>query len=554
LTDVAVPAAYCLVAFLFFGLPAVAHPGRTVIASETDPNIFIWSFAWWPHALLHGQNPIFTHAIWAPYGYDLSWATAIPGLAIVLAPVTLLAGPVVSYNVAAVLLPALAAWTAFLLCRYVTRRVLPSLFGGYLFGFSSYMLAHEGGHMNLAANFPVPLIALAILRRLDGEISRRGLALRLGILLAAEVSFSTEIFATVTFTLAISLAIAFVVCRSLRSTLRALAAPLTAGYALATIVASPLLYYALTDFSSGAITPTGPFVADAANLVIPTTTVEAGGAAAVGISSHFSGNEYEQGAYLGVPLLLIVALYCWSRRRGPARRFLLVATAVMVILAFGSRLQVEGHRTLPLPWLALRRLPVLDNVFAGRLMLYAILGVAVIAALWAGSRQWPLVLRFALPVLAVVSLFPALGQHHWDETFAVPSFFRNAEFQKCLARGENVLVVPYSYLGNSLLWQALSGFWYRMPGGQIGPRIPDGLGGDTDVVRLLHDDTHRGDGGTIRRFAHRMGVTTILVDPTDPWYWTTVLAGFGQPRRVGGVLLYSVARKSTIPSACGSAR
>ena len=52
------------------------------------------------------------------------------GLAVVLAPVTLLFGPVVAYNLAAVLLPALAAWTAFLLCQHVTGTFWPSVAGG----------------------------------------------------------------------------------------------------------------------------------------------------------------------------------------------------------------------------------------------------------------------------------------------------------------------------------------------------------------------------------------------------------------------------------------
>ena len=63
-----------------------------VIGRGTDSNIFIWSFGWWPHALLHGENPVFTHAIWAPDGVNLSWVTSVPGLALLFAPLTLVAG------------------------------------------------------------------------------------------------------------------------------------------------------------------------------------------------------------------------------------------------------------------------------------------------------------------------------------------------------------------------------------------------------------------------------------------------------------------------------
>src|SRR6185437_208372 len=104
---------------------------------------------WWPHALAHGLNPFHASSIWAPQGLDLAWTATAPGMALLFAPLTIAAGPVVSYNVAAILLPALAAWTAFLLCRHVTRSLWASLVGGYLFGFSSYMIGQLEGHMHM---------------------------------------------------------------------------------------------------------------------------------------------------------------------------------------------------------------------------------------------------------------------------------------------------------------------------------------------------------------------------------------------------------------------
>src|SRR5437868_2335918 len=73
--DACALAIFCLVSFVYFGLPVAAHPGRMAVGSINDPKLFIWMFAWWPHAIVHGENPIFSHAIWAPSGYDLVWAT-----------------------------------------------------------------------------------------------------------------------------------------------------------------------------------------------------------------------------------------------------------------------------------------------------------------------------------------------------------------------------------------------------------------------------------------------------------------------------------------------
>ena len=136
---------YLSTACAYLGLPPLLEGGSQYVGGDYNPQIFIWSFAWWPHAVGHGLNPFTTHAVWAPVGVHTMWSTTVPGLALAFTPLTVLVGPVLSYDVAAVLMPALTAWAAFLLCRYLTRSFWPSLAGGYLFGFSSYVLAEGGG-------------------------------------------------------------------------------------------------------------------------------------------------------------------------------------------------------------------------------------------------------------------------------------------------------------------------------------------------------------------------------------------------------------------------
>src|SRR5581483_4366780 len=127
-----------------------------LVGYSVDPEIFVWSLAWWPHAILHGENPFVTHAIWATPGVNLAWTTSIPGLAVLAAPLTIVAGPMLAYNVLAIAMPALAAWTAFLLCRRLTGSLWASLAGGYLFGFSPYIFGQTEGHMHESSVFLVP--------------------------------------------------------------------------------------------------------------------------------------------------------------------------------------------------------------------------------------------------------------------------------------------------------------------------------------------------------------------------------------------------------------
>ncbi len=240
---------YGALGFLFLGLRLVLEPGGRYVGFSSDPKVFIWCFGWWPHAMLSGQNPFVSSAVWAPSGVNLMWAASVPGLALLFAPLTLLVGPVESYDVASVLLPVLAAWTGFMLCRQLTRAVWPSLVGGYLFGFSSYVFAQEG-HPNISAVFLVPLIALVIVRFVEAELSGRGLMVRLGPLLGLEFLFSTEI----TFTLARA-ALVMVVVGSLlvperRARLVALLRPLIGSGAIAMVLTALFVYYAIDGFHS----------------------------------------------------------------------------------------------------------------------------------------------------------------------------------------------------------------------------------------------------------------------------------------------------------------
>ena len=128
-------AAYTAVSVLFFGLPVLGHLSRAYIGGATgnphDPSLFMWHLVWWPHALGHGLNPFLPKVVWAPSGANLAWVTSIPGASLLVSPITITAGPVVAYNLLVLLAPALAAWSAFGLCRYVTKAFWPSLLGGY---------------------------------------------------------------------------------------------------------------------------------------------------------------------------------------------------------------------------------------------------------------------------------------------------------------------------------------------------------------------------------------------------------------------------------------
>jgi hypothetical protein len=159
---------YGSLSVIFFGVDIVAHPAGEFVGRGGDPQkIFIWSLAWWPYALSHHLNPFIARTIWPPAGYNLTWATTVPGPSVIAYPVTRRYGPIVSYNILMLLSPVLAALSSFILCRHLCRRFWPALTGGYIFGFSSYMIGQMRGHLHMVMIFPVPLAVYLVLLQFE---------------------------------------------------------------------------------------------------------------------------------------------------------------------------------------------------------------------------------------------------------------------------------------------------------------------------------------------------------------------------------------------------
>ncbi|MBD0317470.1 MAG: hypothetical protein ICV71_03030, partial [Thermoleophilia bacterium] len=98
LREVLVLAGFAAVS-LVFARPILGDLGTACLCDDsTDPSIAMWSLVWWPHALATGTNPLFTDAVWAPDGSDLSWVTTVPSAALLGYPLLRVGGPVVAYN------------------------------------------------------------------------------------------------------------------------------------------------------------------------------------------------------------------------------------------------------------------------------------------------------------------------------------------------------------------------------------------------------------------------------------------------------------------------
>ncbi|HEY2355700.1 MAG TPA: hypothetical protein VGH79_12465 [Gaiellaceae bacterium] len=466
---------YGVFAAIWIGRGMLAHPTTRVLGdADRDKTILMWSFYWWPHAIVHGHDPFVANVVWAPHGVDLSWVTSSPTLALALSPVTAMFGAVFSYNMAALAAPPLAAWTTFLLARRLTRDVPASLVAGFLFGFSPYVISQSVSHLNLSFVCLIPLAGLLAVRFFEGADSRWRYTILLAVVLVAQFGISTELFATV----AVLTAIVFVLAAfflDVPSRLIQLAQYTLLAYLAVAVVVSPYLFHA---FGGGSAPPVRPqaskHILDLANLVYPTQTTWLRPSGAEAITSKFTSGIDEIGGYLGIPLLIILLIAVTTMRPGRARRgvwMLAIAAFIADAMAAGPVMKDEGQRVGTGVWSLVQHLPALGEAIPVRLAMYAILFIALIVALWLTEPAWR-PWRFVAAGIAIVCFLPNPSQAFWTAHVRQPGFFTTSAYKQVIHPGDVALVLPYAdRVSWSMLWQAETGFRFRQMGGHIGQAI-----------------------------------------------------------------------------------
>jgi hypothetical protein len=534
---------YAAISIVYFGGRQVLLHLATAnvgLPGWSDSTIFMWSLAWWPHAVLHGLNPFFTDALFAPDRVDLGGVTAVPLAALVSAPITLLFGPIVSYNLLMLASPTLAAFFAFLLCRYITRSFAASLVGGYVFGFSTYMLGQMLGHLHLVLIFPIPAAVHLTLRLIDGRIGERRFIALMALCFATLFLCSSELTFTFVPLGFVALAVGFIFVPAARERLSAAGKLILVAGVAAVLVTSPFIYYGLKGNIQ--FQPTDNSGADGLGFFIPTSLVRLGRKyfAALANASNTSGSLAEDATYLGLPLALIVARYTITRWRMASTRILVVTLAVVVVLLFGARLHIAGYPTIPLPW-KLIDYSLVRNVVPSRLGLYVFLIVGVILAMWLSqprAGRWG-VAKWAVAVVSIACLAPNISGGFWRGREPNSAFFTTQEYRKVLRPGETVLALPFGQFGTGMLWQAETGMWFRLAGGFVNPVYPADYTADPLFPALMEKVTPNPD--TLRSFLARRHVGAVIVNPASAPQWLGPLAQLGlKPMSFGGILVYNV--------------
>ena len=489
----------------YFGLSVIPYwgfwtAGGTRIAGKGgDLSTDAWFLEWVCYAVVHLHNPLVTD--WGNYPYGVNGVTnlSMPLLGVLGMPVTLVFGAFVTTTLFFTLAFPLSSLSAYvLISRWVRWR--PAAFGGgLLYGFSPYLAAQGGSHLNLVFVPLPPLIFLVLGQIASGRAQRTwawGTALAL--LCAAQFFISAEIGVSTVIVGAIGLLIAAVVNRTAarerwKSAARAIG--------IASAITALLLAYPLWLLTAGPARTSGPVQETSlyrGNLLaplIPDSSMHFRVTGLLRLANTFSGTTSENGLYIGLPLLVLLiagAIALWHR---PVMKVAALTTIAAFIISLGSRLTVGRHvwTAVPLPEAALTHIPILDNTIAARYSLYVTLGAAVIFALTLEALRERLqrerphqdgrcaaapaagAVCAALACLALLPLVPAWP--YGARVAQVPRYF-SSDLVTAVPQGSVAVLYPFPASGDAIpmLWQVAAGLRFKSPGGRFVIPAPGSVG------------------------------------------------------------------------------
>jgi hypothetical protein len=558
-------AIYLAVFILGFCLSLIGHLNVPQVGQdEVDPNFYIWAWRWWTYAVSHGTNPLYSYQIGAPAGYNLAWATTSPTVAMLMWPITTTLGPVVSFNLTLILAPPASAWAAFIVARRITGRFWAALPAGVVFGFNVAELDHEvSGQPNLTVTFLVPLIVYLVLLCWDKKLRATFYVILMAVALALEFYTFIESFAEVTLLWAAAVLIGLAVAgRGARLRVVRLAGLTVIAYFGAIALAWPYLSYALKNQPTSFVRQQPVYSMDLAGLALPRAD------RLLGMSwwSAAASRDLTATTYAGIPLLLIllaVVIFRWS---SGIVRLMAIGFVVIIALACGPNLIVDGNQLTTLPWGGLWSLPFGRSAEPIRLVVYAYLVLGIALSMWLAAlsksrllraARWCLgVLAFAailadLPTFAEVvtvpppfSWTPAL--YGVNPTTAIPAFFTDGTYRNYLTPGETVVIL--SHRGNAaMLFQADTNFYFKIAGGFINESLSneDALPGPVEDMSDPWPVQRQEAFEAYVRSAH-IGALIVEQAWSEKWMYDSFNLLGMTPYSVGGVTIYQLSTMQPI--------
>jgi hypothetical protein len=565
---------------------------RVATCACSDASLQSWLLGWIPFSLGHLHNPFFTSWTNYPFGVNLAQNTSMPLLGLLASPLTVLAGPITSYNLLLLMSFPLSAISMYWVMRQWTGSRLAAFAAGLLYGFSAYMVVQGQWHIMLTF-VPLPPLFFYQLHKLvirrDGRPYLHGALL--GLIASAQLLISTEIMVSMALFGVIALALyALAEFRSIRRehvtyVLRGL---LTAAGIVAVVAAYPLGFalFGSQHFREPVRAFDNEYHGVVLGAILPTAEYHSPLTALARYGHKLNGSE--NGQYLGIPLILLIGLFVVWYRRNRALLMSVTLALIAYVLALGPHLNWvhQANGTIPLPFDLLRSIPLANNLVPDRLSLYSNLFLATAVALAIAELSKPVsdgnvrglyaqrsgldrtralrVRRLGasfVGAFAVIALIPAWPYHSYPAN--IPHFFLSSEVGR-IPVDSSVLTYPFPYypVDQAMSWESVTGMRFKEVGtyalvrgrNGVASVLPPLLSPRVVEAYLVNAQSHRRGYSLneplrqlvvdVRTFASTWKLRAVIVNLTDPTVphvpdvVTLFTNAFGRPTGIGGVDLW----------------
>ena len=561
---------YLVISVLYFGQHVILHLNSRYVGHGSDPLVAIWAFGWYCHALLNHHSLFFTNAIFYPVGINLTRVNVTPGLCILFSPITYFFGPIVSYNICSIFSPGLAAWTGYVFFNKLSKNRIVSIFSGYIFGFSTYMVAQSLGHLCLVVpGILIPLFPLMIFLLLEEKINQYLFVILFTCTLIFLYMLEIEVFATFTFYGFISLFLAFLFFEEKRDFILKVSKLIFVSYLATIIFLAPIFFHFFFKDSSAPSIYTNPssgWCNDFLSFFIPYQQVfmfSTNGTSH--LSSLFLGNDAELDAYLGIPLCIFFFLIIKRGWRKKEIKYASILTLIFGVASLGPQLHVAGIKLLLLPWgWLMLKIPLISAALPCRLGLYMSFSLAATISIYLKNHK--INKQYAiLFVLSTIFLIPSVNRVPASSLYT-PPFFKKDIYKQYIQKKDNLIILP-SMLGQ--FWQVETNFYFNLAIGYLGSPPADYV---SDPVFHAFENSRPSNNITEKNLAiffAKNHIDKILIfDPTEyqqrksgaslpittdmmyysPWSYLLVPLSY-KVESVGGMTIYSINKnilKSTL--------
>jgi len=156
-----------------------------------------------------------------------------------------------------------------------------------------------------------------------------------------------------------------------------------------------------------------------------------------------------------------------------------------------------------------------------RFSIYGFLISGVVLSLWLSEDGIRKSFRVVGALSVVLFTLPNLSATFWMTPVDTPAFFSTGEFKRFVTPGDTLLILPYGLYGNSDVWQATCGFYFRLAGGYVGqPPVPNQYVPFLPIVSALYNLADFPSSGELLKVflvQKRVHAVVVVDEATSLW-------------------------------------